>query len=139
MSTKSKFKGFVACTKDQFDELTAKNSDKIYLITDDNQEESSSAATALYMHILHFTEFDSASNRVFIGYTLVLSRDSTKITDLAGIKAVLGENFSYPCWAYYEDTDIIFMSMNKNVFFSTRETTTKPWGSINISDVVMAI
>lgn len=36
MSTKSKFKGFVVCTKAQFDALTEKDTDKAYLITDDD-------------------------------------------------------------------------------------------------------
>ena len=36
MSTKSKFKGIVVCTKAQFEALTEKDADKVYFITDDD-------------------------------------------------------------------------------------------------------
>lgn len=134
MGTKSKFKGLVACTKAQFDGLTTKNNDKIYLVTDDA---SQGTGSALYMHVVTFSQ--SESGRVFYGKTVIISRSATVITSLDGIKAILGENFYYPCCAYYEDTDVIFMSMGKNVFYSTKETTTKSWTGVNISDVVIAV
>ena len=36
MSTKSKFKGIVVCTKAQYEALTEKDTDKEYFITDDD-------------------------------------------------------------------------------------------------------
>ena len=36
MSTKSKFKGIVVCTKAQYEALTEKDTDKVYFITDDD-------------------------------------------------------------------------------------------------------
>lgn len=36
MSTKSKFKGIVVCTKAQFEAITEKDTDKVYFITDDD-------------------------------------------------------------------------------------------------------
>ena len=135
MSTKSKFKGLVACTKAQFDAITAKNSDKIYLITDDDQEQSGGAP--VYVHVLNFTH--SAGSNVFIGFTMIISKSATPVTDLAGIKALLGNSFYYPCWAYYEDTSTIFLSMNDQVFLSIKETTTKSWTGVSISDKVMSV
>ena len=124
MSTNSKLKGIVSCTKSQFEALTVKNGDKIYMIIDDNNGGGSSAEP-LYRHSLGL----SGPGGLY-GYTTIVSKRAEAITSLDDIKAVLGNTFTYSCGWYVEDDTLHGFCMNENVLLSTLETTTKPWSSI---------
>lgn len=130
MSAKSKLKGIVACTKSQYDALTAKNGDKIYMILDDGDSSGSSGGSGtsetLYRHTLQI----SGPGPLY-GFTTIITKRAEAITSLADLKSVLGNSFMYPCGWYIEDTTVHGVYMTDDGFFSTLETTTRGWSQIN--------
>lgn len=126
MSTQSKLKGIVSCTKSQYDALTVKNGDKIYMIIDESG--SSGGGAPVYRHSVHMY---GGSSEVFMAFVMIISKRAEEITSLADFKAVLGNTFRYPCNWYIEDGTLCGAYMTETTFFSFNETTTRSWSVID--------
>lgn len=106
MSTLSKFKGIVVCTKAQYEALSEKNPDKMYLITDEPNDELltktlfgkysiwGSGNIDLYEHDIVLTKANGAA------YITIYSSNNTKIDSLTDLKLVTGNTFVKPCTGY---------------------------------------
>ena len=106
MSTLSKFKGIVVCTKAQYEALSEKNPDKMYLITDEPNDELltktlfgkysiwGSGNIDLYEHDMVLTKANGAA------YITIYSSNNTKIDSLTDLKLVAGNTFVKPCTGY---------------------------------------
>ena len=106
MSTLSKFKGIVICTKAQYEALSEKNPDKMYLITDDPNDELltktlfgkysiwGSGNIDLYEHDMVLTKENG------VAYITIYSSNNTKIDSLTDLKLIAGNTFIKPCTGY---------------------------------------
>lgn len=106
MSTLSKFKGIVVCTKAQYEALSEKNPDKMYLITDEPNDELltktlfgkysiwGSGNIDLYEHDMILTKENG------VAYITIYSSNNTKIDSLTNLKLVVGNTFVKPCTGY---------------------------------------
>lgn len=106
MSTLSKFKGIVVCTKAQYEALSEKNPDKMYLITDEPNDELltktlfgkysiwGTGNIDLYEHDLVLTKANG------MAYITIYSSNNTKIDSLTDLKLIAGNTFVKPCTGY---------------------------------------
>ena len=106
MSTLSKFKGIVVCTKAQYEALSEKNPEKMYLITDEPNDELltktlfgkhsiwGSGNIDLYEHDMVLTKENG------MAYITIYSSNNTKIDSLTNLKLVAGNTFVKPCTGY---------------------------------------
>lgn len=106
MSTLSKFKGIVVCTKAQYEALSEKNPDKMYLITDEPNDELltktlfgkysiwGSGNIDLYEHDLVLTKTNG------VAYITIYSSNNTKIDSLTDLKLIAGNTFVKSCTGY---------------------------------------
>ena len=108
MSTKTKFKGMVVCTTAQFNALTSKDPDKVYMVTDDagvmseyqtktlfgNQSIWGQGNIDLYEHDVVITKSNAAA------YFTIYSSKNTKIDSLTNLKLIAGNTFVKSCTGY---------------------------------------
>lgn len=142
MSTLSKFKGIVVCTKAQYEALSEKNPDKMYLITDEPNDELltktlfgkysiwGSGNIDLYEHDLVLTKTNGAA------YVTIYSSNNTKIDSLTDLKLVAGNTFVKPCTGYVGSKLVVAITETSLLF---SDGSSELLTNTTFTDVVMTI
>ena len=142
MSTLSKFKGIVVCTKAQYEALSEKNPDKMYLITDEPNDELltktlfgkysiwGSGNIDLYEHDLVLTKTNGTA------YTIIYSSNNTKIDSLTDLKLVAGNTFVKPCTGHVGSKLVVAITETSLLF---SDGSSELLTNTTFTDVVMTI
>lgn len=142
MSTLSKFKGIVVCTKAQYEALSEKNPDKMYLITDEPNDELltktlfgkysiwGSGNIDLYEHDLVLTKTNGTA------YTTIHSSNNTKIDSLADLKLVAGNTFVKPCTGHVGNKLVVAITETSLLF---SDGSSELLTNTTFTDIVMTI